>query len=312
MPHARENVKLSEFREGAIWNEPFHDALQHRTQISSSDSEQTTVLRHIFDTRRSAQSPQKRNVSKPEVFQASLDTKRRRRDSSHESADEAPLLTRSDLERLRAWYRLDGTGAGESAIMVQRGVGQDHASSGLEILDNEVSSLQKRTVAKPEIVDFGQDSAYGTECEQPRWTQSDLDKMRAAVHGQYQCLRVDVGRADRNFASTSQSGVGSSSQMSITEWSRQPRRCDGLMSPPSTDGSGLESATEKAYTALQQEQILRNYREFAELKPYKDAGIISPVSDGERRVFESIFLEDEQWSPVYDGSTDLDSVMGDL
>ncbi|KAF1363736.1 hypothetical protein EJ07DRAFT_152512 [Lizonia empirigonia] len=312
MIHAHENVKLSEFRKGEIWNEPFHDALQHRTQISSSDSEQTTVLRHIFDTRRSAQSPQKRKVSKPEVFPASLDTKRRRRDSTHDCANEPPLLTRSDVERLRAWYRLGGTGAGESASTVQRSADQDDASSGLEISDNEVSSIQKRTVAKPEIVDFGQDSTYGTECEPPRWTESDLDKMRAAVHGPYQCLQVDVGRADRNFASTSQSGVGSSSQISTNEWSRRPRRCDELMSPPSTDDSAPESATEKAYTALQQEQILRNYQEFTELKPYKDAGIISPVSEDERRVFESIFLEDEQWSPVYDGSADLDTVMGDL
>ena len=57
--------------------------------------------------------------------------------------------------------------------------------------------------------------------------------------------------------------------------------------------------------ALEQEQILRNYQEFSERKLRKNAGIISPVSDGERRAFEDIFLEDSPgWSPITECSTD--------
>ncbi|KAG9198418.1 hypothetical protein G6514_010181 [Epicoccum nigrum] len=55
--------------------------------------------------------------------------------------------------------------------------------------------------------------------------------------------------------------------------------------------------------ALQQQQIMRNYEEFAGRKSRRDAGLASPVSDGERTVFESIFLHgDDVWSPATEGS----------
>ena len=55
--------------------------------------------------------------------------------------------------------------------------------------------------------------------------------------------------------------------------------------------------------ALQQQQIMRNYEEFAGRKSRGDAGLASPVSDGERTVFESIFLHgDDVWSPATEGS----------
>lgn len=54
---------------------------------------------------------------------------------------------------------------------------------------------------------------------------------------------------------------------------------------------------------LQQQQILRNYEEFAGQKSRRDAGFVSPVSEGERKVFESIFLGGEEvWSPASEGS----------
>ncbi|KAF3054109.1 hypothetical protein E8E11_011717 [Didymella keratinophila] len=44
---------------------------------------------------------------------------------------------------------------------------------------------------------------------------------------------------------------------------------------------------------LQQEDIMHNYHEFADRRLFKDAGLItSPVSDGERRAYESIFMGD--------------------
>lgn len=81
--------------------------------------------------------------------------------------------------------------------------------------------------------------------------------------------------------------------------------------PTGSNSSAPNSAIERGYTALQQQQILHNYREFAESKPYKDAGIFSPVSEGERTVFEGIFLGDsEEWSSLTDRSAvELDTVM---
>ncbi len=75
------------------------------------------------------------------------------------------------------------------------------------------------------------------------------------------------------------------------------------------------SVIAKDYMTLEQERIIRNYREFAALKAAKEAGVIvSPTSDGERRAFESIFLGDgEEWSPVTDEDTaNVDAVMGEV
>ena len=60
---------------------------------------------------------------------------------------------------------------------------------------------------------------------------------------------------------------------------------------------------------LQQQQIMRNYEEFAGRKSRKD----SPMSEGEGKVFESIFLNgDEVWSPATEGSgMDFESAMGE-
>ena len=60
---------------------------------------------------------------------------------------------------------------------------------------------------------------------------------------------------------------------------------------------------------LQQQQIMRNYEEFAGRKSRKD----SPMSEGECKVFESIFLNgDEVWSPATEGSgMDFESAMGE-
>lgn len=66
--------------------------------------------------------------------------------------------------------------------------------------------------------------------------------------------------------------------------------------------------------SLNQEDILYNYHEFVQRKIFKDAGlVISPVSDGERRAYESIFFEDgDDWSPVTDGSSsNMDTVISE-
>lgn len=64
---------------------------------------------------------------------------------------------------------------------------------------------------------------------------------------------------------------------------------------------------------LQQQQIMRNYQEFAGRTLLKEAGLLSPISDGERKVFERIFLGDgEVSSPLTDDSVmDFDSTMGE-
>jgi hypothetical protein len=65
---------------------------------------------------------------------------------------------------------------------------------------------------------------------------------------------------------------------------------------------------------LHQGDILHNYHEFADRKLFKDAGlVVSPVSDGERRAYESIFIGDsDEWSPTTDGSSmNMDTIMSD-
>ena len=66
--------------------------------------------------------------------------------------------------------------------------------------------------------------------------------------------------------------------------------------------------------ALQQQQIMRNYEEFAGRKSRRDAGLVSPVSEGERRVFEGIFLGGEEvWSPASEGSgMEFEAAMGEV
>lgn len=66
--------------------------------------------------------------------------------------------------------------------------------------------------------------------------------------------------------------------------------------------------------SLEQEDIRQNYHEFADHRLFKDAGlVISPVSDGERRAYESIFMGDsDESSPVTEeGSMTWDAVMSD-
>lgn len=84
-----------------------------------------------------------------------------------------------------------------------------------------------------------------------------------------------------------------------------------LASPDQKDyASTLRNAN---HETLQQHQILLNYAEFTCRSLRKEAGLISPTSDGERKAFESIFLEDgEGWSPTTNESImDFDSAMGE-
>jgi hypothetical protein len=106
-----------------------------------------------------------------------------------------------------------------------------------------------------------------------------------------------------------------SSNKLLRDCYRQPQQGDSSMSSPnpnpsSPNDSASNSAVEVDHADLQQQQILCNYQEFSERKLRKDAGLISPISDGERRAFEDIFLEDNEWSPVTDGSViNMDTLM---
>ena len=125
---------------------------------------------------------------------------------------------------------------------------------------------------------------------------------------------VRVQTPVRSFISRSNAQLGADrchvfpSSKLLRDCYRQPEQCDSSMSSPNTDpsspnSSASNSAMEEDHADLQQQQILCNYLEFSERKLWKDAGLISPVSDDERRAFEDIFLEDnEEWSPVTDGS----------
>lgn len=85
-------------------------------------------------------------------------------------------------------------------------------------------------------------------------------------------------------------------------------QCDSGISslPPSPV---ISSSTTSDHAAipnredLHRESILQNYHEFADRRLFKDAGlIISPVSDGERRAYESIFMGDsDEWSSSTEG-----------
>jgi len=95
-------------------------------------------------------------------------------------------------------------------------------------------------------------------------------------------------------------------------WDYSPRQGDsGFSSPDMPQADSDSSVPDTADTGEDyvQQQIMRNYKEFADRRHRKDAGVVvSPVSDGERRVFESIFLESEVGSPVDES---FDAVMGD-
>jgi hypothetical protein len=96
-------------------------------------------------------------------------------------------------------------------------------------------------------------------------------------------------------------------------------QCDSGLSfmPPSPVASNSTTSDDvfiPERRGLHQEDILHNYHEFADRRLFKDAGlIISPVSDGERRAYESIFLgdSDERLSSSEVGSQDLDATMSD-
>lgn len=94
---------------------------------------------------------------------------------------------------------------------------------------------------------------------------------------------------------------------SVPMWTGHLDQCDsGLSSfsaPPAISEESALSNDATGHETLHQEEILDNYHEFADRKLFKDAGLISPVSDSERRAYESIFMGDcDGWSPVTDGS----------
>ncbi|KAL1646724.1 hypothetical protein SLS61_007638 [Didymella pomorum] len=85
-------------------------------------------------------------------------------------------------------------------------------------------------------------------------------------------------------------------------------------SPVLSDSTTSDDAAIPKRGSLNQEDILRNYHDFADRRRMKDAGlVISPVSDGERRAFESIFVgESDGWSPSSDvRSQDMDATLSD-
>lgn len=93
----------------------------------------------------------------------------------------------------------------------------------------------------------------------------------------------------------------------------------GLFIPPVAAAASVIPATKFLEVVtdpdvLQQQQIMRNYEEFAGRKSRRDAGFVSPVSEGERKVFESIFLGGEEvWSPASEGSgMEFEAAMGEV
>ena len=186
-------------------------------------------------------------------------------------------------------------------------------------------SPQKRKVSRPGLVDEALDpkrrrrgSATEDENELSTGTRIGDEMTWAKLSERASTQEAHDNRTDDDQSGADQSQIYSLDELSST-WYRQSEQQDSGTSSPDgplgePESSAPNSAVNMGHGVLQQQQILRNYQEFADRKLFKDAGLISPVSDGERRAFEGIFLEDsEEWSPVTDGSAvDLDTVMGQV
>ncbi|KAF9691225.1 hypothetical protein EKO04_010627 [Ascochyta lentis] len=189
-------------------------------------------------------------------------------------------------------------------------------------------SRQKRKVSRPEVVGAGLDAkrqrhdlAHVFEADASHQTHSDHadeESIQTFRWGEENGARADEYRSNAAHPDAAQSQA-SPPAMSSHTGSGQLEQHDSSTPSPESGPSSLNntapnSAVEKDGMGLQQQQIMRNYLEFAELRLYKDAGVVSPASEGERTAFENIFLEEgEPWSPVTDGSAlDLDTVMGEV
>lgn len=154
-----------------------------------------------------------------------------------------------------------------------------------------VHSPQKRKVSKPGLVVT--EAAAKRRCQDRTLSSNDLNESflqnvlwSARCNGVYTKYKGD--RHAREQESTQPIEGQSDSQPSSL--------------PPSPVVLGSTTSDDAAIPergGLHQEVILHNYHELVDRRLFKDAGlIISPVSDGERRAYESIFMEDsDEWSP---------------
>lgn len=194
----------------------------------------------------------------------------------------------------------------------------------------ETPSPQKRKVSRPEVA--GPVLETKRRCHHPAWGQeselaatleTDDEEKRARLFDQASWWQADETYADDVCSNTLPSGVFKGHVYAQRgpphNWQHQHERQNSpsLLTDichVNSNDTARSQAVERDYGALLQEQILRNYREFESLKSQRNDEPISPVSDGERRVFEDIFLEDsEEWSPATDGSgLDLDTVVNEI
>ncbi|KZM19162.1 uncharacterized protein EKO05_0009944 [Ascochyta rabiei] len=242
-----------------------------------------------------------------------------------------PLVTSND-----EGVRLDGFNKNETMDAPRYGVagikmrvdsrGLDHDTVLQKIFgnDTELPSLPKRKVSRPGLVDVGfnakrrrRNLAQETEDEASPQTHSNHDSIQTDWCCENDSACAADGCSNAAHPEAARCHTRSPNMSSRTEHN-QPKQHDGStpfteIGTPCSTKSAPNSTVERAHAGLRQQQIMHNYQEFAEHRLYKDAGMVSPVSDGERTAFENIFLDDDEpWSPVTDSSAvDLDTVMSE-
>lgn len=193
-------------------------------------------------------------------------------------------------------------------------------------------SPQKRKVSRPEVVDAvaalkhrRHDSISGMddgvlsddESTSDNWYEKRfLEEVQQMAERNANDARINSACSEATQHGADQGHITLPDQ-SVPMWTGHLDQCDsGLSSLSASPAISEESALPNDATgheSLHQEEILDNYHEFADRKLFKDAGLISPVSDGERRAYESIFVGDcDEWSPVTDESAmNLDTALSE-
>jgi hypothetical protein len=201
-----------------------------------------------------------------------------------------------------------------------------NACAVLQDLDNAhvVPASQKRKVSKPECVESGVDSKRRRR--DSLFDSGSQTSLESCDNGEAE-RADDLNSSDsdklcfndrpctaRGPAAKQQSHSFSDALHSWSQCLEAPTNSSLIDSAVVSSNSSVPNTTvETGYTmfVLQQQQIRRNYAEFVERQRRREAGVVSPISEGERAAFESVFLDSsEVWSPTTDGSAvDPDIVM---
>lgn len=181
-----------------------------------------------------------------------------------------------------------------------------------------VSSAHKRKATKSEVIaEFGR-RRHGPDLALDAHFGGKMAQESSRPH-----LLDGANDEDTDSGYSSDGGLGAGQPKKRPLRAPSPtirkRMCPGdsrLWSPAALSSDSDSSVAYPAVDvdlSLQQQQIRRNYQEFADRKLHRTSGLIdSPVSEGEFRAYERIFMDDgEVCSPFTDESAvDLDAVMG--